>query len=129
MATWIKYTIATIALPILGYFIGGIAYGFIWVYCTGGWGVLGIVDIYIAIILLFCVFAAPYYTVKLLNILWWYPAAVLAAPNIMNIISFSDSVPSCSRNVFLLLLPIFLIILIGLPAGFLGLKQRRIKNV
>jgi hypothetical protein len=127
MTPRMKYILVTIALSALGYIIGSITFAYIIV--TLWWGLP--VVLIVGPFSLFLFFAVSYYTVILLNILWWYPAVVLSVPSIIWIILFifsSPAKPQSFPEAITVSLAIILMVLVELYAGFLGLNHRRMKD-
>ena len=114
MSKGFQYTIATIALPVIGFMSTGMSFALLF---AGGGGSLAMMVI---VLLLTVSFSVGYFAVKSLNLAWWFPAILLAAPGS---IWFGFEMLSPNTKPYILLLPTFVVLLIGLVSGRLGYKK------
>lgn len=112
-----NYVLATIVISFLGFGASGYAFAFLFLSGQGA-------SLYQVAILLF-LFLLPgvlsYYSAKLLKIVWWYPSLILVGPAL---VWFLFEITSPNSVPYILLLPISVLLIISLPAGRLGQKNR-----
>ena len=121
MPKWLEYLIATIALPLTGAFIAGMSFAFL--FSSGQDS--SVKELFLIPVLLAIPFVLPYAVVKFLNVAWWYPAALLAAPIA---IWFVTEMRSENTHPYILLVPFFFITVVSLLGGKLGAKHGQLKN-